>query len=248
MQKETPAEPVSEPALLTNEAGTMSSKVITVPMSARIDHLNMETQMVEIQFAHSVTQYAQLALVPKTDSAQLVSMAITWMAKRVRNAMLIVPHALEVYRPNVVDVQRDTFWMWLLIVQKHDRILAGHVGSCAIRIRLGGIMSSQGITVPMSARIDHHSLVITGQMLTNRNACFATLIARNVLDTTMDNVRDVLMDTTYQEQLVRSVMVIVLLAMAELHHNAADVLTVTSWMWPQIRLGEQLKTLDELVF
>ena len=56
------------------------------------------------------------------------------------------------------------------------------------------------------------------------------------------------MDTTYQEQLVRSVMVIVLLAMAELHHNAADVLTVTSWMWPQIRLGEQLKTLDELVF
>ena len=102
--------------------------------------------------------------------------------------------------------------------------------------------------MPMSARIDHHSLVITGQMLTNRNACFATLIARNVLDTTMDNVRDVLMDTTYQEQLVRSVMVIVLLAMAELHHNAADVLTVTSWMWPQIRLGEQLKTLDELVF
>ncbi len=37
-------------------------------------------------------------------------MAITWMAKRVRNAMLIVQHAQEDCQLNVLDVIKATSW------------------------------------------------------------------------------------------------------------------------------------------
>ncbi len=44
------------------------------------------------------------------DSAKHASMAITWMAKRVRNAMLIVQHAQEDCQLNVLDVIKATSW------------------------------------------------------------------------------------------------------------------------------------------
>ena len=91
--------------------------------------------------------------------------------------------------------------------------------------------------MPMSARIDHHSLVITGQMLMNRNVCIVINFALLVLVTIMDNALHVLMDTTYQEQLVRSVMLNVPLVSEIFPHNAQDAQKVTSWTLPQTQLG-----------
>ena len=81
-----------------------------MPMSARIDHhsLVITGQMLTNRNACFVIAFAQLVLDIIMANVQLASMAITWMAKRVRNAMLIVPHALEVYQHNVLDAIKAT--------------------------------------------------------------------------------------------------------------------------------------------
>ena len=91
-------------------------------------------------------------------------------------------------------------------------------------------MSCKGITVPMSARIDHHSLVITGQMLTNRNACFVIAFAQLVLDIIMANVQLASMAITWMAKRVRNAMLIVPLAQGLLQHNAQDATKTTIWM------------------
>ena len=99
------------------------------------------------------------------DSAKHASMAITWMAKRVRSVMLIVRLVLVLSPLNVQDAQRDSFWMLpqTLLFQRSE-ILLIFVELFVMRTQKDFIMFWQGITVPMSARIDHHSLVITGQI------------------------------------------------------------------------------------
>ena len=101
--------------------------------------------------------------------------------------------------------------------------------------------------MPMSARIDHHSLVITGQMSMSQSVCTATLYVPRVLVTIMDNVRPVLMDTTYQEQLVRSVMLIALLVLVVSLLNAADAQKDSSWMLPKTQLSQRLEILENFV-
>jgi len=89
----------------------------------------------------------------------------------------------------------------------------------------------------MSARIDHHSLVITGQMKMSQNVCTVTRFALLVLVITMDNALHVLMDTTYQEQLVRSVILNVLHVLEPSPHNAPDAQKATFWTLQQTQPG-----------
>ena len=82
----------------------------------------------------------------------------------------------------------------------------------------------------MSARIDHHSLVITGQMLTNQFADFVTVLAQLALDIITDNAQLVSMAITCQAKRVRNAMLIVPLAQGLLQHNAQDATKTTIWM------------------
>jgi len=78
--------------------------------------------------------------------------------------------------------------------------------------------------------IDLLNLVTGGQMKMSPSVCFATKLAQNALVIIIINVRDALMDTTYQEQLATSVMLTVPLAMEEPQVNALDVQMDTSSM------------------
>jgi hypothetical protein len=154
-------------------------------MSARIDHhsLVITGQMLTNQFADFVTVLAQLALDIITDNAQLVSMAITWMAKRVRNAMLIVPHALQVYQLSVLDVIKAISWMSPQIrLGKLSWIPRKDVGLIARKILLDGTTFLRVITVPMSARITHPNLEIFGLILMSLCVCIVMQHVRGVQD------------------------------------------------------------------
>ena len=110
-------------------------------------------------------------------------MAITWMAKRVRNAMLIVPHALQVYQLSVLDVIKAISWMSPQIrLGKLSWIPRKDVGLIARKILLDGTTFLRVITVPTSARIAHPNLEIIGLTLTSPSVCSAMLSARNVPD------------------------------------------------------------------
>ncbi len=91
--------------------------------------------------------------------------------------------------------------------------------------------------------IDLLNLVTLGQMLTSLNACFVTSYVQLVLVTRMENVKDVLMGTTYQEQLATNVMPDVQLAQDQMPINVQDVLRASSWMLQQTVHGLPSKTL-----
>ena len=55
------------------------------------------------------------------------------------------------------------------------------------------------------------------------------------------------MDTTYQEQLVRSVMLIALLVLVVSLLNAADAQKDSSWMLPKTQLSQRLEILENFV-
>ena len=110
-------------------------------------------------------------------------MAITWMAKRVRNAMLIVPHALQVYQLSVLDVIKAISWMSPQIrLGKLSWIHRKDVGLIARKILLDGTTFLRVITVPMSARIAHPNLEIFGLILMSLCVCIVMQHVRGVQD------------------------------------------------------------------
>ena len=95
------------------------------------------------------------------------------------------------------DVTRDTFWMFqLTAVGLSFKTLIHYVESIAIRILLVNIMSWLVTTVHMLDPIEHLNLEITGQMLTNLNACFVMQTVQCALDISMDSAKLVLMVIT----------------------------------------------------
>ena len=166
-------------------------------------------------------------------------MDTTYQEQLVRSVMLIVRLVLVLSPLNVQDAQRDSFWMLpqTLLFQRSE-ILLIFVELFVIRTQKDFIMFWQGITVPMSARIDHHSLVITGQMLTNQFADFVTVLAQLALDIITDNAQLVSMAITWMAKRVRNAMLIVPHALEVYQHNVLDAIKATSWMSPQTRLGK----------